>query len=93
MEQPHVAADFCSSSCITCMTREEYCEIIQPRSDMKASEPQFGPFEEVEDEDEGLCEEERALKPLVPARVTACEATGAAAFWANSVPTEMRERI
>lgn len=44
----------------------------------------------MEDEDEGLCEEERALKPLVPARVTACDATGAAGFWANSVPTVQR---
>lgn len=51
---------------------------------------QFGPFGEVEDEEEGLCEEEekedRALKPLVPARVAACDTTGGTDFWANSVP-------
>jgi len=34
----------------------------------------------VEDEEEGLCEEERALKPLVPAGVTVCDDTGAADF-------------
>ncbi len=44
----------------------------------------------MEDEEEGLCEEERALKPLVPATVTACDATGAADFWANSVPAMPR---
>lgn len=44
----------------------------------------------MEDEEEGLCEEERALKPLVPARVTFCDTTGAADFWANSVPAMQR---
>ena len=44
----------------------------------------------VEDEEEGLCEEERALKPLVPAGVTACDDTGAADFWAKSVPKEQK---
>lgn len=56
-----------------------------------ASEPQFGPFEEVEDEEVGLCED-RALKPLVPAMVTFCEITGAAGFWANSVPAGQRSQ-
>lgn len=60
--------------------------IIFHRTDIKASELQFGPFEEVEDEEVGLCDE-RALKPLVPAIVTFCDTTGAADFWANSVPT------
>lgn len=46
----------------------------------------------MEDEEEGLCEEERALKPLVPARVTACDATGAADFWANSIPAMQRSK-
>lgn len=44
----------------------------------------------MEDEEEGLCEEERALKPLVPASVTACDVTGAADLWANSVPAAQR---
>lgn len=47
----------------------------------------------MEDEEEGLCEEDRALKPLVPASVTVCDATGAADFWANSIPARMREDI
>lgn len=49
---------------------------------------QLGPFEEVEEEEDGLCDEERALKPLVPAGVMICDETGAAGFWANSVPAQ-----
>lgn len=59
------------------------------RTDGNGGEHQFGPFEEVEDEEEGLCEE-RALKPLVPAMVMFCDTTGAADFWANRVPTEQQ---
>lgn len=44
----------------------------------------------MEDEEEGLCEEERALKPLVPAIVTACDTTGPADFWANNIPVMQR---
>lgn len=47
----------------------------------------------MEDEEEGLCEEDRALQPFVPAIVTTCDATGAADFWANSIPVMQRERI
>lgn len=39
----------------------------------------------MEDVDDGLWEES-ALKPLVPAGVTVCDETGAAGFWATSVP-------
>lgn len=44
----------------------------------------------MEDEEEGLCEEDMALKPFVPAGVTTCDATGAADFWANSIPAMQR---
>lgn len=35
-------------------------------------------------------EEERALKPLVPAGVTVCDETGAGGFWATSVPAAQK---
>lgn len=43
-------------------------------------------MEEVEEEEVGLCDEERALKPLVPAMETVWDATGEADFWAKSIP-------
>lgn len=47
----------------------------------------------MEDEEVGLCDEERALKPLVPATVTVCDTTGAADFWAKSIPAMWRPEI
>lgn len=43
-------------------------------------------MEELEEEEVGLCDEERALKPLVPAIVTVWDTTGEADFWAKSIP-------
>lgn len=75
------------SSFSSYLTREvEYITTIYLNT---RSDPQFGPFEEEGDEEEeGLCEEERGVKPLVPAGVIFWTTTGAAGdFWANSIPT------